>query len=59
MPDGQAAVVHTGAGEHDQIRESGSSFFYILQGHDNVNPVYRFVEVDPTDGSNVVIFPAP
>jgi hypothetical protein len=44
---------------HTQIRESGSSLFYILYGHDSINPVYRFVAVDPTDGTSTPIFPAP
>jgi len=42
---------------HVQIRGSGSSLYYIIQGYDGLNNFYSFAEVNPATGETNVIFP--
>jgi hypothetical protein len=42
---------------HVQIRESGSSLYYILYGHDGLNAFYSFAQVNPATGATTVLFP--
>ncbi len=42
---------------HLQIRESGSSLYYILYGHDGLNAFYSFAQVNPATGATTVLFP--